>query len=110
MMTRAQIDALCQALPGTTRSAPHEHDSWRVGDKMFVQFSSDVPAMSVKCPDVETATMLIDAEAAHRAPYFHKSWVRLMLSDIDADTARHRLQVAYDAIAAKLPRKVREAL
>ena len=109
-MTRTEIDIICAGFPGTTRSTPPEHDSWRVGDKMFVQFSSDVPAMSVKCPDVETATMLIDAGAAHRAPYFHKSWVRLMLEGLEPDVANHRLRVAYDTIAAKLPKKLREAL
>lgn len=109
-MTRPEIDVICEGFPGTTRSTPPEHDSWRVGDKMFVQFSADVAAMSVKCPDVETAAMLIDAGAATRAPYFHKSWVRLMFDGLEPDVAAHRLRVAYDTIAAKLPTSIREAL
>lgn len=109
-MTWAEIDAICADFPGVTRSAPQEHDSWRVGDKMFVQFSADLAAMSVKCPDVETATLLIDAGAAERAPYFHTSWVRLMFEGLEPDVAAHRLRVAYDTITAKLPKKLREAL
>jgi predicted DNA-binding protein (MmcQ/YjbR family) len=109
-MTRELIDAICAALPGSTRSKPEEHDSWRVGDKMYVQFSSDVAAMSVKCPDMETANMLIEAGAALRAPYFHGSWVRLMFDGLEDEVANHRLRVAYDTIAAKLPKKIREAL
>jgi predicted DNA-binding protein (MmcQ/YjbR family) len=109
-MIRSEIDAICVTFPGATLSTPPEHDSWRVGDKMFVQFSGDVAAMSVKCPDIETATMLIDAGAGHRAPYFHGSWVRLMYDEVPPDVAAHRLRVAYETIAAKLPRKIREAL
>lgn len=115
-MTRNDIDALCAAHPGATLSGPGELDAWKVGGKMFACFGHEEERatndqhMSVKCADVDTAAMLIDAGVAEKAPYFHKSWVRLSLSNLDADEARHRIAVSYQTIAAKLPKKTREAL
>jgi hypothetical protein len=64
----------------------------------------------VKCPDVETAAMLIEAGVARKAPYFHKSWVQLDLPALNACEAEHRIAVSYATIRRGLPRSVREAL
>ena len=115
-MTRSEFDALCQAKPGAVLSGPGELDAWKVGGKMFACFgheetrAENTETVSVKCPDVETAQMLIDAGAAQKAAYFHKSWVSLPLASLDAEEAQHRIDVSYDAIASKLPKKLREAL
>ena len=50
--------------------------------------------------------MLIDAGAATKAPYFHKSWV-LVDFDTSDDEMRHRLQVSYDIIVKALPKRLR---
>ena len=115
-MTRAQFDALCAAHPGATLSGPGELDAWKVGGKMFACFgheetrAENTGAASVKCPDVETAAMLIDAGAAQKAAYFHRSWVSLDLATLDPDEAAHRIAVSYGTVAKGLPKKVREAL
>lgn len=115
-MTRVEVDTICTGLPGAVLSGPGELDAWKVGGKMFACFgheetrAQNTEKMAVKCPDVETASMLIDAGAARKAAYFHRSWVELRLPDIAQDEAEHRLSVSYETIRAKLPKAIREAL
>ncbi|WP_319637448.1 MmcQ/YjbR family DNA-binding protein [Kangsaoukella pontilimi] len=115
-MTRADFDTLCAGMPGAVLSGPGELDAWKVGGKMFACFghtenrASNTDAASVKCPDAETAAMLIDAGAARKAAYFHRSWVTLDLGPLEPDEARHRIAVSYDTIRASLKRAARDAL
>ena len=115
-MTRADFDTICSEMPGAVLSGPGELDAWKVGGKMYACFghaeqrAANTDAASVKCPDVETATMLIDAGAARKAAYFHRSWVTLDLPDLAEDEARHRIAVSYDTIRASLKRAERDAL
>jgi predicted DNA-binding protein (MmcQ/YjbR family) len=115
-MTRAEFDALCAGHPGATLSGQGELDAWKVGGKMFACFghvdtrATNTEAASVKCPDTETAAMLIEAGVATRAPYFHRSWVQLTLEGLDPEEAAHRIAVSYDTVRAALPKKVRAAL
>jgi predicted DNA-binding protein (MmcQ/YjbR family) len=115
-MTRAEFDALCATHPGAVLSGPGELDAWKVGGKMFACFghaevrAANTETVAVKCPDVETAAMLIDAGAARKAPYFHRSWVQLDLGPLDPGEAAHRIAVSYDTIRRALPKSVREAL
>jgi predicted DNA-binding protein (MmcQ/YjbR family) len=115
-MTRAEFDALCLAHPGATLSGPGELDAWKVGGRMFACYGhtdmreANTARVSVKCPDAETAAMLIDAGAAAKAPYFHRSWVQLDLATLDPDEAAHRVAVSYDTVRKALPKKIREAL
>ncbi len=115
-MTRSDFDTLCAERPGAVLSGPGELDAWKVGGKMFACFghheqrAANTDHVSVKCPDTETAAMLIDAGAAVKAPYFHRSWVQLDLPALAEDEARHRIAVSYDTIHRGLPKSVREAL
>ena len=115
-MTRTEFDALCAVKPGALLSGAGELDAWKVGGKMFACFGHEekrvlnTEHVSVKCPDVDTASMLIDAGAARKAPYFHKSWVQLDLPKLDQDEAQHRISVSYDTICRGLPKSIREAL
>jgi predicted DNA-binding protein (MmcQ/YjbR family) len=106
------IHAICAALPGATRAYPPELVSWKVGGKMFACFGKqdDRDGVSVKFPDIETAAMLIEAGAADRAKYFHRSWVRLPFGSTGADEARHRIAVSYDAVRAGLGKSARDSL
>lgn len=115
-MTRADFDALCAAQSGAVLSGPGELDAWKVGGKMFACFghvdtrADNTEHVSVKCSDVDTAIMLIDAGIARKAPYFHRSWVQLTLPTLDNDEAAHRVAVSYDTVRRGLPKSVREAL
>ncbi|MEM8572260.1 MAG: MmcQ/YjbR family DNA-binding protein [Pseudomonadota bacterium] len=115
-MTRAEFDALCAALPGATLSGPGELDAWKVGGKMFACFghtdqrATNTEHVAVHCGDNETAEMLIDAGAVHKAPYFRGAWARLYLDGLEVEEARHRIDVSYAAIRSKLTKKLQAAL
>ena len=115
-MTRGQFDSLCAAHPGATLSGAGELDAWKVGGKMFACFGhtdtreTNTDRASVKCPDVETAQMLIDTGAAEKAAYFHRSWVSLALDALDPEEARHRIAVSYDTVFGGLTRKLRSEI
>ncbi len=109
-MTRDEINALCAAHAGAVQSDPsQELDSWKVGGKMFVCFGDRIDGFCTKTDSVETAQMLIDAGAATKAPYFHKSWV-LVGFDVEAEEAAHRIATSYDIIFNALPKKTRETI
>lgn len=109
-MSRKTINTLCAAYPGATAADPTtELDSWKVGGKMFACFAADKSGVCVKTDSPETAAMLIDAEAARKAPYFHKSWV-LVSFDADTEELKHRVATSYAIIAKTLPKKVRDSL
>ncbi|WP_298836926.1 MmcQ/YjbR family DNA-binding protein [uncultured Roseobacter sp.] len=115
-MTRPEFDDLCAEHPGAVLSGPGELDAWKVGGKMFACFgheekrSVNTEHVAVKCPDTDTAAMLIDAGAAKKAPYFHRSWVQLDLPTLEEDEAQHRIAISYDTIRRGLSKSVREAL
>ncbi|MCK0167990.1 MmcQ/YjbR family DNA-binding protein [Jannaschia sp. S6380] len=98
-------------MPGAELTHPFDdgHDAWKVGGKMFTCIGAVDPGVSVKTPDVETARMLIEAGAASRAPYFHRSWVKVPETADDAELS-HRIAVSYDTIRAGLTKKAQAAL
>ncbi|MEV8465268.1 MmcQ/YjbR family DNA-binding protein [Fluviibacterium sp. DFM31] len=108
---RQTVNAICAGFPGAECSDPWGggHDAWKVGDKMFACLGAVDPGVSVKCADVETAAMLIEAGVGTRAPYFHKSWVRLP-EDCPPDELRHRITLSYDLIRARLSKRVQKDL
>ena len=109
-MTRALVDKICTTFPGATAADPTtELDSWKVGGKMFACFGDRIDGVCVKTDSVHTAQMLIDAGAATKAPYFHKSWV-LVGFDSAEDELRHRIAVSYDIIFKALPKKRRDEI
>lgn len=108
---RQRVDAICAPLPGAEASDPAQGDldSWKVGGKMFATFGDKIDGVAVKTPSTENAAMLIDAGVGSKAPYFHRSWIRLP-STCPQDELRHRLHVSYDTIRSGLPRKTQTAL
>lgn len=111
-MSRDMINRIAATFPGAERSDPWGggHDAWKLGGKMFAVIGAVNDAVAVKCPDIETAQMLIAAGVGRKASYFHRSWIELPLDRLDEDEARHRLEVSYDIIRAALPKKVQAAL
>ncbi len=110
-MTRDYVNSVCADLPGAELSDPWGggHDAWKVGGKMFACVGSVGDGVSVKTPDIETAQMLIDAGIGTKAPYFHRSWVRLPW-ETDADEMQHRLITSYDIVRASLTKKIQASL
>ncbi len=76
---------------------------------MFACFGDRIDGVCVKTDSVDTAAMLIDAGAATKAPYFHKSWVLVSFASAE-DELRHRIAVSYDIIFKALPKKTRDAI
>jgi len=110
-LLRQRLSAICAELPGAEVSDPWGggHDAWKVGGKMFACVGAVTPGLSLKTPDVETATMLIEAGVAQKAKYFHRSWVHLP-DGVEEDELRHRVLVSYDTIRAALPKRTQAAL
>ncbi|PZR00931.1 MAG: hypothetical protein DI533_01970 [Cereibacter sphaeroides] len=112
-MTRDVVNRHCATLPGAENSDPWGggHDAWKVGGKMFaVVGAMEDHGVAVKCPDVETAALLIEMGRAQRAPYFHASWVRIPWHSIPDDELRDRIDISYRLIRGALPKKVQAAL
>ncbi len=110
-MSRDFVNSICRDLPGAEWSDPWGggHDAWKVGGKMFACIGTANDGVSVKTPDIETAQMLIDAGVGVKAPYFHRSWVRLPF-DADEEEMRHRLAASYDLVRASLTKKLQATL
>jgi len=110
-MSHAYVNRLCAALPGAECCDPWGggHDVWKVGGKMFVSIGTMDTGMSVKCPDIETAAMLIDAGEGERARYFHRSWIHVPWGT-DETVLRHRIEISYRLIRAGLTKKAQAAL
>ncbi len=111
-MTRALVNRICATFPGAEVSDPWGggHDAWKVGGKMFACIGAMREGVSVKCPDVETARVLIDLGRAEKAPYFHASWVYVPEGAMDEGELRHRLSVGYDVIRKGLTKKAQAEL
>ena len=112
-MTRAIVNAHAATLPGAAHSDPWGggHDAWKVGGKLFaVVGAMEDHGVAVKCPDVETAALLIEMGRALKAPYFHARWVRLPWGLVSEDELRERIGASYAIIRASLPRKVQATL
>ncbi|WP_425045333.1 MmcQ/YjbR family DNA-binding protein [Primorskyibacter sp. S87] len=110
-MSRDRINDICRALPGAEVSDPWGggHDAWKVCGKMFACIGSMADGVSVKTPDVETAQMLIEAGIGEKAPYFHRSWIRLPM-ETETDELRHRLHSSYDIVRGALTKKLQATL
>ena len=112
-MSRAFVNRICATFPGAQVSDPWGggHDAWKVGGKMFACVGAmEDHGVSVKCPDTETAQLLIEIGRALRAPYFHASWVRIPWGLVPDEELAGRLETSYRLIRAGLPKKVQAAL
>ncbi|WGW03232.1 MmcQ/YjbR family DNA-binding protein [Tropicibacter oceani] len=111
-MTRETVNAICKALPGAQWSDPWGggHDAWKVGGKMFATIGAVQDGVSVKTPSIEDAALLIDLGRAEKAPYFHRSWVRLDWTTLPEDELRVRIETSYRIILNSLPKKVQREI
>ena len=111
-MDRSIVIDYCARLPGAEVSDPWGggHDAWKVGGKMFACIGTANDGVSVKTPDIETASLLIETGRAERARYFHKSWVRLPWNHVPEDEFADRLRISYEIVRSGLPKKVQAAL
>ncbi len=108
---RDHVSSICAPLPGSEKSDPWGggHDAWKIGGKMFACIGATLPGIAVKCTDIETAEMLIEAGIGNKAPYFHKSWVQLD-EGVDGEELEHRLVTSYDLVRSKLTKKFQNSL
>jgi predicted DNA-binding protein (MmcQ/YjbR family) len=111
-MSRALVRSCCERLPGAEVSDPWGggHDAWKVGGKLFAVVGSLDDGVSVKTPDAETATLLIELGRCVRAPYFHRSWIKIPWGQVPDDELADRVATSYRLVRAALPKKVQAAL
>lgn len=109
---RAYVKEICTALPGAAVDDPWGggHDAWKVGGKLFAVIGTMDAGVAVKCPDIDTAQLIIEMGRAERAPYFHRSWVHIPWDLVPDAELRERIETSYALIRAKLPKKVQAAL
>ncbi|WBU57945.1 MmcQ/YjbR family DNA-binding protein [Paracoccus sediminicola] len=110
-MSRGWVNDFCAEFPGAVHSDPWGggHDCWKLGERIFALIGTREDRVSVKCDTRETATMLIEAGVAFRAPYMHRSWVALPCNAA-RDELAHRIIRSYCLIREKLPRTIRDGL
>ena len=106
------LNAYCATLPGATLDDPWGggHDAWKVGGKMFACVGVANDGVSVKTPDIETASLLIEMGRAVKAPYFHRSWVRMNWGQVDEAEMRERVLNSYRIVRSGLTKKVQATL
>jgi predicted DNA-binding protein (MmcQ/YjbR family) len=116
MMTRAEFDAHCSALPGTTNVIQWGDASvWKVGSKIFALCSNWGPgsedAIAFKCSDL-AFQMLCERDGVVPAPYLARAkWVQVRnTAELGDDDIRAYVTEAHQLIAAKLTRKQRAEL
>ena len=111
-MGRDIVNRICERLPGAEWSDPWGggHDAWKVGGKMFACIGTANDGVSVKTPSVEDAEFLIDLGRAVKAPYFHRSWVRIDWNTVPEDELRDRIEISYGIVRASLTKKVQATL
>ncbi|MGP6085670.1 MmcQ/YjbR family DNA-binding protein [Antarctobacter jejuensis] len=106
-MSRDTVNRICRTFPGAEVSDPWGggHDAWKVGGKMFACIGSMGDGVSVKTPSVEDAQLLIEMDRGQKAPYFHRSWVRIDWDRVPEDELRDRLETSYSLIFSGLTKK-----
>ncbi|MCA1243247.1 MmcQ/YjbR family DNA-binding protein [Stappia stellulata] len=115
-MTRAQFDAHCSALPGTTHVVQWGDASvWKVGGKIFAICSNwgtaSADAIAFKCSDL-AYQMLCERDGVGPAPYLARAkWVQVRSNDaLSDDDIRAYVIEAHKLVAAKLTRRQRADL
>ena len=111
-MSRDVVDQICRNLPGAHWGDHREGSlgTWKVGDKMFAQIGMRADGVSVKTATIEAAEFLIDMGRARKAPYFHRSWVRIDWGTVPYDELRDRVLTSYGIVRAGLTKKAQAAL
>ena len=111
-MSLQTVSQLCTTLPGAVLSDPwgDGHHVWKVGGKIFASIGARNLGVAVKTADADTAAFLIDMGRAVRAPYFHRSWVRLDWGMVPDDELVERVMTSYTLIRASLPKRVQLGL
>ena len=46
---------------------------------MFASIGTKIPGVAIKTDSIETAEMLIEMGVGRKAPYFHRSWINVLL-------------------------------
>lgn len=110
-MSRELVNEICAAQPGAECSDPwgEGHNCWKIGGKIFALTGAVNESVAVKTRSIEEAEVLIQTGVAHKAAYFHRSWIALPL-DSAPDELGHRIRVSYRAIRGSLSKKLQAEL
>ena len=110
-MSRQTVNAICQTFPGAEVSDPWGggHEAWKVGGKMFAAMGAVMEGVSVKTDGIKTAQMLIEAGVGVKAPYFHRSRIKVSW-EMEEEELRARLAASYRLIRASLAKNTQASL
>jgi len=114
-LTIEQLDALCAALPGATRSIKWEVDLvWSVGGKMFVVYctlGNERGRVSFKV-DTERFLELSDQPGMMPAPYMARAfWISVAEPErFSSRTLEAHVRRSYDLVRAGLSKRMQATL
>jgi len=115
-MTRAEFDAHCGSMKGTTHVVQWGGASvWKIGGRIFAICSKwgagDDPKISFKCSEL-TFAILTEQPGIVPAPYLARAgWAQIETTDAMGDEdIRHYIETAYSIILSRLTKRVRREL
>ncbi|HEX6233063.1 MAG TPA: MmcQ/YjbR family DNA-binding protein [Jiangellaceae bacterium] len=114
-MTDDQILAYCLAKPGAWRDEPWDGDVVaKVSDKIFAFFGSDSGSVGLKCgrnrDEADEWLHRYPEDASVMAYIGRSGWNTLRIGgSIPADEIIEAIDASYDAVVAKLPKRLRPA-
>jgi predicted DNA-binding protein (MmcQ/YjbR family) len=114
-MTRAEFNAFCAALPATTHVVQWGGaDVWKVGDKVFaIRGRADGrDAFTFKVGEI-AFEVLPETPGLRPAPYLASrglKWIQDTGGGLSDEDLRAHVRASHAMIAAKLPKRRREAL
>lgn len=106
------INDICNRQPGASCSRPFGETTevWKVGGKIFAAITFDGTKVAVKTPSVEDSQLLIEMQRGDKAPYFHRSWIRISSETIPAEEIQDRIETSYRIIRATLTKRAQAEL
>ncbi len=112
-MNATELEKLCKSFNGTTQDIKWGNDlCYLVGGKMYCVLTlKGPPCISFKTTPEEFGD-LIEREGIIPAPYAARHyWVLVEnIHSLRTNEWKYHIQISYDLVFAKLPRKVRESL
>jgi predicted DNA-binding protein (MmcQ/YjbR family) len=117
-MTRDEVNAFCAGFAGAEVSDPWaslvqgdaRHDVWKVGGKIFALIGTQGDGVSLKTASTEEAAFLIEMGRGVKAPYLHRSWIKVDWRRVPEEEVRDRITTSYGIIFASLTKKAQRAI
>lgn len=112
-MTREDITAYCDGLPGARRDHPFGVGltCWMVGPKAFALLADGSDTLSLKADAASADADMLRAAYTGRAPFLpHGGWTSVEIPELAEDTLRRRIRESHDMALQELPQSERDRI